>query len=124
MFTLTADHSFVWPVKVRLPSTETPGDWDVHVFTGVFRLLSATEADALSARMKEAADEGSDAVSEQVMAQIREVLTGWREDVVDDSGAPLPFSAEALDRLCRHEPVRAAIAVAYAEAAGGARRGN
>lgn len=125
MFTVTEDHRFTWPVKVQLPSADKPGEFEVQTFTGHFRLLPKERANELAGAMTDAATRGAAAIGEQEMVQIREVLLGWGDDVVDADKTPVPFSTEALDVACRIEPVRTAIAVAYAEAAaGGARRGN
>lgn len=125
MFTVTEDHRFVWPVKVEMPSADRPGEFAVQTFTGHFRLLSKERGLALTAAMADAVPTGVTAIAEQELIQIREVLIGWGDDVVDAEGVPVPFSPEMLEVVCRIDPVRTAIAVAYAEAAaGGARRGN
>ena len=125
MFTVTEDHRFTWPVKVQLPSADKPGEFETHTFIGHFRLLSKERNAALVADMAVAVPLGEAAIADQQMVQIREVLLGWGDDVVDVDGEPVPFSAEALDAICGLDQVRLAIAVAYAEAAaGGARRGN
>lgn len=125
MFKVTDTPRFVWPVEVRLPSATEPGKIETQTFTGHFVLLGKDRMDEMAAAMATANSAGADATYAETMTQIRNVLVGWGDDVVDDDGAAIPFSAEALDDICRFPQVREAIAIAYGEAASGkARLGN
>lgn len=100
---MKSDEPVEWPVTVHIP--QDGGKTHKASFTAHFVLLDQIELDDLIG--------GGD------RAFIERVLTGWGEDVQDENGMALPFSAEARDRLARIPYVAGAISRAYLQCISG-----
>lgn len=94
------EKTVMWPVKARMPKDN--GRFEVLEFKAKFKLLAKSAIDA----MRDLPDADL----------LREVVVGWDEQVVDDTGQPVPFSDEA--RAIMLEPVwlRVALNDAFNEA--------
>lgn len=104
MFRLEETHEFDWPVEVRKPvGVDGKGRprFETHRFTARFQALPL--------------DEAASAMDGQEPREplLERVLVGWGEDVQDEAGEPLPFTAENLKRLVRIGYVGAALTEAY-----------
>ena len=100
MFVFVKDYRFRWPVKVEVP---VDGAYETQEFTGRFRVLEEAELQAV-------VQQGDEALANAVMVGF--------EDVSID-GAPVPYSAELLERMLQQRHVRRAVGVAYFEAMNG-----
>lgn len=109
-FKLTTEHTYWWPVTVRMPDPDRAGATMEFAFNAHFRALPKSEAKALQKRLLALSDTGSD---EAEAATIRETLTGWDEDVVDDQGRPVRFSLDALDAAMELPWFRRGVLAAY-----------
>lgn len=128
MFKLSSEFTFRWPIKPIEPDPETPGKLIEHEFTGIFRIISPERAMASEeARRKIIKLATADANIETLtkvnadlkahdLKAVREVLIGWEEDLLDESGNPIPFSETTFAAVYAHDRVRAAIGRAYSEA--------
>lgn len=123
MFKLADAARFKWPVTIRRPSDTEAGEMVEETFTGLFRALPREETSSFITQMREA--RGVEEISDIEIAQIVAVLEGW-EEVVDDKGKPVPFSADTLAAANRWVWFREAVAKAYTAAVNGgsARLGN
>ncbi|MFP5250529.1 MAG: phage tail assembly chaperone, partial [Acidobacteriota bacterium] len=86
------------------------GTYQTNSFIVEFKRLSVAE-------MKQLPQDGTDADI------ARRVVAGWNE-VEDANGQPLPFSAEALDKLLDIVGVAPAIVRTYFECVSGAQEKN
>ncbi len=119
MFKVTKEHTFWWPVKVRLPDPDKAGAIKEETFNMRFRALAADRAKAIEA------DNANADIIDRSIASILEVALDW-SDVVDDDRNPVPFTPEALTDALLYPFVRDGIVAAYAAAISGqaARQGN
>ena len=101
MFTLKKDLTFRQPVRVRPPGAI---DEPAQEFTAILRQLPVSRLAALAA--------GGGSLDE-LQATLREVLVGW-DGVVDETGEPVPFSAERAQELLEIPAVLRALAEAMA----------
>lgn len=109
MFRISQSDSYFWPVTVNVPVSG--GVFKKETFEVEFRRISQS-------RLKEIlADDSFDRV-----AFAREVVKGWKG--VEDGGAELPFSDDALDQLLDVPLVAAAIFDAFAQSISGAKSKN
>lgn len=113
-FVSTDDYTFSWPVKVTRPDPQKPGEVVTQSFNGTFRLLDDVEAVRV-AELHQNAKTGA-AHLEASKANIRAILFGWDNSIVDAGGRAIAFSTEALEQLMRFGPFRVAVINAYAEA--------
>ncbi len=111
MFTLKSDHRVKWPVKVRMPV-------DGGRFTAVFLMPAQDRVDAIVAEARAAS-----AAADTDRPILREFFVGF-EDVQDETGHALTWSAETRDALLNIPYVRAGVAEAFYEAITGSRRKN
>lgn len=123
-FVLKKEHTWKWPVKVRIPHPTRIGTFETHQIDMFFRAISNDEAKAISAELDllttdEEIDDHKDTV-------LRRAITGWDEQTVsDDEGNPIPFSTEALNEVLQFPWGRLAAYEAYGAAiSGGASKGN
>jgi hypothetical protein len=112
-FKLVKDHTFKWPVRVRLPNDK--GKQTVHEFTGHFRLLPADEFERKQREWLDALSSETEAAFELREKLVGEVLIGW-EGVVDEDNQAVTFSDEALKAYCRFGVQAQAVQDAYSEA--------
>lgn len=118
-FSITDDYHFWWPVTVRVPSAQRPGEIEEQSFEARFRALTSDEATKLDAKITESDDRQG---AEQML--LREVVVDWR-GVEDEAGASIGF-ATGLDIALSVSWIRAGLYRAYAQAMAGdaARLGN
>lgn len=112
MFQLEDDITFQWPVEVMQPSKEKPGEFVKHVFTGVFRAMTADEAKAFDEETIADIGRKPDERKHGPNELMKRVLVGWFS-VSDAQGKETPFSPEARDRLLRYPWVQIALNKAW-----------
>lgn len=122
-FRLVEHPRYWWPMVVRLPDPDKPGE---VIEQQLEVLLQARPQDELIADQRRI-NAMSDPV-EQVIAEreaLKEAIKGWR-GVVGDDGADVTFSPDVLDRAMQHSWFRAGLSRALAESLSGqaARLGN
>lgn len=101
MFKVEKPKEITWPVTVSIP--RDGGNTVKAIFTGKFRILPATEFNAIYS------SGGND---EDL---VRNVLTGWNTDLCDESGTPLEYNDENLNMIAATPYIRTAIVSAYLE---------
>lgn len=111
MFKLTDQATVKWPVRVQIP--RDGGRSTQATFSAEFRLLPQEEVQ----RLVDAGAENTD------NTLLREAVVDWA-DVADESGEPLEFTTDNLDRMLRVTYVRVAMVAAFFEAQTGGRRKN
>lgn len=115
-FVLADTYTFSWPVKVRMPNPDKPGETVEQSFTGRFKLIPIERLTVMENAGRQASDELSEL--------IREGLVGW-SDVIAPDGAEIPFSDDALARAQRFTPFQTGVYRAMIDAArGGAAEKN
>lgn len=107
MFTLSDE--FDWPVTVRAPKD---GGFEEQTFTVRFRAITSGRAKRLAEDLAPAAARDQE---RKLADLLPDVVIGWR-DVVDEDGAPIPFDADALERILDLPYVRVAVMAAYVQA--------
>ncbi len=122
-FTLAKTPRYWWPVTVRVPDPDNAGKmleqqlrlW-VEPMTRDEQVAANEELNALTT-MREMTDFD--------VAQTLRVVKGW-EGVVDDDGAPVPFSEDALKQAMQFDWFRRDVAAAVTASLRGeeARLGN
>lgn len=123
-FVLAKTPRYWWPVTVRIPDPDQPGQLMQQQFKMLF-VPKDQEAALDEARMIDAIENLADRVRAE-RAMLCQVCAGWDEDVVGDDGKPVPFTAENLDLAMRQPWFRSAVNAAYIESLSGqsARLGN
>ena len=136
LFVIDPNPTVDWPVIVKLPADG--GTFAEFQFTAKIRVLSAKDYDALSPAKAEpvAVGDVADMVPAPVKtmgelladnaAQFAQLVVGW-DGVVDTSGAPVPFTQEALAAQVTGPhgvELSAGLWLAIAEIRSGARLGN
>ncbi len=101
MFKVEKSKEITWPVAVSIP--RDGGNVVKATFTGKFKIMSGAEFNAIYS------SGGND---EDL---VRNVLTGWNEDLCDEFGTPLEFSDENRSIIAAVPYIRAAIVSAYLE---------
>ncbi len=101
--------SFPWPVEIKKPSFEKPGEFETSKFTVTFKRLSRKELETFGDKDEAKAFE--------------KVIVGWN-DITDDEGNPVPFSPKELKELIDDVDFVTAIGFAYKDFYGNAREGN
>lgn len=109
MFKLNLTKTFRWPVKVSIP--KDGGGFETGTFDAVFKRLTRTENEAMSAAIADGTLPGIDAT--------RQVLVGWT-GVTEDDGADVPYSETNRDHLLNIPGVALAIFSVFTEANSGA----
>ena len=71
-------NSYPWPVKIKRPSSEIPGEYETFEFTATFKRLSKSEL----GDFQNATDEGK---------ALQNILLGW-ENVTEEDGTEIPFT--------------------------------
>lgn len=129
MFKLSDSLTFPWPVKVIEPHPTDAGRQVENVFTVVFRMPPPEEAEqSVKARraiveqlkVEGLSDEAVAAIGDELVAhdeaQLCNLVAGWRDDLIGDDDAPLPFTLDNLTRVLRYPRVQRALIRAYNEA--------
>jgi hypothetical protein len=112
MFKILKKTSFVWPVKVRLPTDG--GRFEESTFDVTFRRLDKDEVEAI--RQEVLVKEGDAAEA------ARKVVIGWAG--VEDDAGPIPFSDTAFSDLLSIHRVAPSIMAAFFESCYAAERKN
>lgn len=110
MLKIVKNPEFTATVKVSVPAA---GGFTDGSFTARFRALTVTEAEAFNL-----------ASTTGTTDYLRRIFIGWDSGVVDEDGAPMPFSDETRDELLDIPFIRMAVLSAYNGAMAGAKRGN
>lgn len=122
---MTARRVYWWPVTVRFPDPDPAkaGQLLSQTFKARFREIPREEAQRL---LEEIAELAPAERAKREFDQIIAVTEGWDEDVVDDAGQSIPFSADALREALQSSFFRIAIYRAFADSCSGeaARLGN
>ncbi|MDE2388924.1 MAG: hypothetical protein KGN35_07580 [Betaproteobacteria bacterium] len=105
MFKIEKPKEISWPVTVSAP--RDGGSTAKSTFTGKFKVMPSTEFNAIY---------NNGGTDEDL---IRNVLTGWNDDLCDESGNPLEFNEENLSMIVSVPYVRAGIIAAYLELSSG-----
>ena len=93
-FKLTKSHRYWWPVTVRIPDPENPGQIIEQVLKVQFEPKSREEF--LAAQEKAAKLTSLRALTEHEVAEARDIIRDW-DDVHDDDGLLVPFSPQSLE---------------------------
>ena len=122
-FKLAKTYRYWWPVTVQIPDPETPGKiiaQDLKV-----QLEPMTQAEINAAQEEAAKLKTLRAVTDHGVRQMLRVVKNW-EGVVDEDGAPVPFSEAALEQALQHAWFRAGVNKALLDSQNGeeARQGN
>jgi len=121
-FVLSRNHLYWWPVTIAVPhpDLDRAGQMLEMTFRMRFEALPRDEARIMQERTAKPAGE------EEPNADLLRVIKGWDEDVVDEAGKPVPFSAEALRSLLQVSWFRLGVYRAWAASLVGeaSRRGN
>ena len=72
---------YPWPVEVKRPSEDIPGEFEKFEFKGKFVRLTRTELDKFE--------------EEDEFSALVKILVDW-EDVNEEDGTPIPFSKSVL----------------------------
>ena len=72
---------YPWPVEVKRPSEDIPGEFEKFEFKGKFVRLTRTELDKFE--------------EEDEFQALVKILVGW-EDVNEEDGTPIPFNKAVL----------------------------
>ncbi|SOE00682.1 hypothetical protein [Caenispirillum bisanense] len=114
-FILTEDRRATIDVSAKLPNDK--GGMSEFKMKVTYRVLADDEFQEL------AGNKASDSVVERLAALQRNVdadvlkatVVDWTApDLVDEAGEPVPFSADALAKICAHVvPLRTAMAAGY-----------
>ncbi len=102
--------SFPWPVEIKKPSEEKPGEFEKSNFTINFKRLSRKELETFG--------DGDDEAR-----SFEKVIVGWSE-ITDEAGKDIPFSSKLLREFIEDVDFISAIGVAYKNFYGNAREGN
>lgn len=112
MFKVEEPKEIAWPVTVSIP--RDGGETTKATFTGKFKVIPTAEFNAIY-------DNGGNDGD-----LIRNVMSGWGNDVADPDGNPMEFNEKNLDKLIAIPYVRTAMVAAYVDLSHGnkARRKN
>lgn len=130
MFKLSHNARFSASVTVYDPSVtgEPPtftGHFKIRTETEISKLLNADRPWTAASLTQEQAEDVVGAMTDAQQTNFaRAVLDGWGDDIQDESGQPLPYTAENRDRALALPFVRLAVASTYLRAIAGQLRGN
>jgi len=110
MFKIEKLKDITWPVTVSVP--RDGGNAVKATFTGKFKLLTSPEFNAIY---------NSGGSDEDL---VRNVLTGWENNLCDEDGNPLEFNDENLNLVATRTYIRTAIVSAYLELSSGKKAGT
>ncbi len=119
-FVLSKKHLYWWPVTVSVPNPDRDRAGEMVEMTFRMRFEALPRDEALALQERAAGAEGS------AHADMMRVVQGWDDDVVDDDGKAVPFSAEALQQLLQISWYRLGVYRAWAASLVGEapKRGN
>lgn len=117
MFKYVRDRTITVPVTVSEPSDGGARKVTLRV---KYRLLTNSQFEEFSMRLREIPDDEISAKKRIIEDLLLNHIVGW-EDIVDESGAPIPYSTEMLRALLDLPYVREALeAGLYSESRGAA----
>ena len=100
---------YPWPVEVKRPSEDIPGEFEKFEFKGQFVRLSRTELDKFE--------------DEDEFSALEKILVGW-EDVNEEDGTPITFSKTALKEFSEDVDFVKGVLEAFRGFYGNAQSGN
>ncbi len=100
---------FPWPIEIRKPSEDKPGEFETSSFTIIFRRLSKTKLEKFG-DMNE-------------VKALEQVVTGWSE-ITDEEGGQIPFSTKVLKEFADDMDFITAVMKAYQDFYGTAQTKN
>ncbi|WP_292178316.1 hypothetical protein [Mesorhizobium sp.] len=101
-FAPTAEHTYWWPIKIKMPSSTKPGAWVVETFDMLFVAVGSDEAKRISDEIKAMnPEEQADHAHDLLLKACRD----WRS-VFDgpDKKNEVPFSREMLIAMLKAGP--------------------
>ncbi|TPJ83843.1 hypothetical protein FJ937_16510 [Mesorhizobium sp. B2-4-4] len=102
-FAPTAEHTYWWPIKIKMPSATKSGAWVTETFEMQFAAVNADEAERIQAEIKAMKpEEQVDHAHDQLLNACRD----WR-GVFDNDGdkkKEVPFSREILIAMLKAGP--------------------
>ena len=108
-FVRKKDKTFKWPVEVREPSLERPGEFESSKFVATFKRVNMSE-------LKEIGDTSD-------LIFLKKIMVGW-EGITDESGNEVPFNSEELQDAAEDVDWLKAVLAAYANTYAEAEAGN
>lgn len=123
-FVATAEFTYWWPIKIKMPNPEKSGQWKTETFEMLFAAVSVDEAERIAADIRELKtdEEKAGHTHDQLLNACRD----WR-GVVDDDKKPVPFDRDLLLAMLKAAPwYRQGIYQSYGASlvSEGARTGN
>lgn len=129
-FSLASLNTYEWPVDVQVPSN---GDFVSHRFTGVFKHLSHNDAKTMLERMnakvaeikaQEASDnsaplDAATLIADHQIELYSDILVGWKDDLSDETGKPLPCTEHNKCLLLGQRIIRDAVIKAHRDSQAG-----
>ncbi len=100
-FVPTAEYTYWWPIKVRLPHPEKSGQWMVESFEMQFVAIDQDKAQAIADEIGEIKDVKDRQAREH--DQLLNACRDWR-GVVDNDKQQVPFSQELLVTMLKTGP--------------------
>lgn len=100
-FVPTAEYTYWWPIKVRMPHPEKSGQVIEHAFEMKFAAVGQDKAVATVNEIRAIEDENER--RERQHDQLLDASRDWR-GVVDDDNQPLSFSRELLHTMLKAAP--------------------
>lgn len=111
-FVPSAEYTYWWPIKVRLPHPEKSGQWVTETFEMQFVAVDQDKAQEIADEIREIKDEKARQAREH--DQLLNACLDWR-GVVDGAKQEVPFSHEMLVTMLKTGPwYRQGIYEAYA----------
>ena len=111
MFKLMKEAAYWWPVTIKRPSQERPGELDEDVIRVRYRYLKQTQHDALMEELKQSREAGAPIDDKQFAKRVVLELA----DIVDDDGQPMAYTPELFE-LVLNEPGETPAATAITKA--------
>lgn len=105
-FVLKKDPTFLWPVEVEL--ADDSGDYVPFSFKVCYRRMTQAYARDVATKLNQGAEIDLDATA-------REIIAGW-DEIKDDSGEDVKFTAKALDELLKIPTMSAELVGAWINA--------
>lgn len=105
-FVLKKDPTFLWPVTVEL--ADDSGEYVPFTFKVRYRRMTQEYARDVATKLNQGAEVDLDAIASQIIA-------GW-DEIKDDSGEDVKFTAKALDELLKIPTMSAELVGAWINA--------
>ncbi len=101
--------AFPWPVEIKKPSEEKPGEFEKSTFTIIFKRLSRSKLEKFGQL-------------EETKA-LEQVVVGWSE-ITDEEGNQIPFSTKVLKEFADDVDFVGAVIKGYQDFYGTAQEKN